>query len=497
MTYKKMVECTIIHNGEKKIIKIEPRKLNEYSYMIDKQPGMNVPVKIFADEKLIQKMMDDRCIAQGVHVACLPGIKGQSIMMPDAHQGYGFSIGGVAAIDTKTGCISPGGIGFDINCGVRVLQTNLTKEQVQEKIQPLLDTLFKNIPPGIGKKSNLRLSREELDLVLQNGPKWALEKNIGDKEFIENCEENGCLKDANPEKISARAKKRGIGQLGTIGSGNHFVEIQYVDTIGDEDTAKVFGITKPGQVTVMIHTGSRGLGHQTCSDFLRRMEEEFPEIVKDLPEKDLIYAPAQSQTAHDYYEAMCAAANYAWTNRHVIAHQVIKSFRQIFGEDVELHQIYDVAHNIAKKETHIIEGKECEVWVHRKGATRAFGPGMKELPEKYQKTGQPIFLPGSMGTASYILVGTDGAMKQSFGSTAHGAGRKMSRHAANKEWTGEQVKKDLEEKQHIYVKAASWKGISEEAPGAYKDVDEVVQVSNDAGIGKIVARLKPIGVIKG
>jgi tRNA-splicing ligase RtcB (3'-phosphate/5'-hydroxy nucleic acid ligase) len=492
-----MVECTITHNGEKKTIKIEPRKLNEYSYMIDKQPGMNVPVKIFADEKLIKKMMDDNCICQGVHVSTLPGIKGTSIMMPDAHQGYGFSIGGVAAIDTKDGCISPGGVGFDINCGVRVLQTNLKKEEVKEKITELLDVLFKHIPPGVGKKSIFRLSREELDDVLQNGPRWAVKNGYGLEEDLENCEENGCMSEADPSKVSPRAKKRGVGQLGTIGSGNHFVEIQYVDSIKDKSIADSFGIKEEGQVTVMIHTGSRGLGHQTCSDYLRRIEEEYPKLIAELPEKDLAYAPAQSQTAKDYYGAMCATANFAWTNRHMIAHQVRKSFKEVFGDKVELKQIYDVAHNIAKREVHVIDGKECEVWVHRKGATRAFGPKMSGIPAKYQETGQPIFLPGSMGTSSYVLVGTQGAMEESFGSTAHGAGRNMSRHAANNKWKGEDVKKDLEEKQNIYVKAASWKGISEEAPGAYKDVDEVVQVSHAAGIGNIVAQLKPIGVIKG
>jgi tRNA-splicing ligase RtcB (3'-phosphate/5'-hydroxy nucleic acid ligase) len=383
------------------------------------------------------------------------------------------------------------------NCGVRVLTTNLKKEDITPKIDALLNTLFKHIPPGVGKKSQFRLSHEEFEDVLSHGPKWAIEKGYGVKEDVEFCEENGAMSEADPSKISEKAKARGIGQLGTLGSGNHFIEIQYVGKIQDKDTAEAFGIHEEGQVVVMIHTGSRGLGHQVCSDYLRKMEKTFPEIVASLPEKDLIYAPAQSDIAKDYYKAMCAAANFAWTNRHMIAHQVRKSFKEVFGKDVELHQIYDVCHNIAKKEKHIIDNEEVEVWVHRKGATRAFGPDNKEIPTKYHGIGQPIFLPGSMGTSSYILVGTNDAMKESFGSTAHGAGRLMSRHAANKIYSGEQVKKDLEEKQDIHIKAASWKGISEEAPGAYKDVDEVVAVSDKAGIGKIVAKLKPMGVIKG
>lgn len=474
----------------------QPKKINNYSYMIEKHGKMNVPVKIFASEKLMELMQKDRCIEQGMNVAMLPGIKGQSIMMPDAHQGYGFSIGGVAALDAKHGCISPGGVGFDINCGVRLLTTNLKKEEVYPKIKVLLEVLFKNIPPGVGSKSLLKLDDKNLNEVLSRGPEWALENGYGTKEDIENCESNGKLKEANPAKVSKAAKDRGRGQLGTLGSGNHFLEIQYVNKIHDKKTAKEFGITKEGQVVVLIHCGSRGLGHQVCSDYLREMEDKYPEIVSSLPEKNLIYAPAESRIAKDYFEGMCAAANFAWTNRHIIGHQTRKSFEQVFGEKVELKTVYDVAHNIAKLEEHSVEGEKCKVWVHRKGATRAFGPGNKEIPKRYQKTGQPIFIPGSMGTSSYVLVGTEKAMLESFGSTAHGAGRLMSRHKSNENWTGSDIKRDLE-KENIYIKAASLKGISEEAPNAYKDVDEVVKVSHDAGIGKIVAQLKPIGVIKG
>lgn len=476
--------------------KVEPKKLNKYSFLIEKKGPMKVPVKIFADEKLMKKMLEDQCIQQGINVAALPGIKGFSIMMPDAHQGYGFSIGGVAAIDTKKGCISPGGIGFDINCGVRLLTTNLKKEDVEPKIHELLDRLFEYVPPGVGKKSHLDLTDEELDTVLLEGVNWAVNNGFGTEEDRDHCEDWGKIENADPSLVSHKAKSRGRGQLGTLGGGNHFLEIQYVGKIFDKEKAEVFGITEEGQICVMIHCGSRGLGHQVCSDYLRKMEDTYPDIVAKLPEKDLIYAPAESQLAKDYFRAMCAAANFAFTNRHMIGHQTRKAFKEIFGKDTELHTVYDIAHNIAKVEHHTIEGKDCEVFVHRKGATRAFGPGRKELPKDYQKVGQPIFIPGSMGTSSYVLVGTEKAMQESFGSTAHGAGRAMSRHQANRTWRGEQLKRDLEA-QHIYIKSASWKGISEEAPLAYKDVDEVVKVSDDAGIGKIVAQMKPLGVVKG
>ncbi|MFA6073096.1 MAG: RtcB family protein [Candidatus Woesearchaeota archaeon] len=474
----------------------QPKKVNDYSYIIEKTKNMNVPVKIFASEKLMKKMQEDNCLQQGINVSMLPGIKGASIMMPDAHQGYGFSIGGVAAFDHKCGCISPGGIGYDINCGVRLLTTNLTKDDLKEKIKPLLNSLFKNIPPGVGGTSLFKLDEKELDEVLKNGPIWAINKGYGVEDDLLNCESNGKLESANPLKVSQKAKSRGKSQLGTLGSGNHFLEIQYVQEIFDKKIAKTFGITKENQVVVLIHSGSRGLGHQVCSDYLRLMEDQFPEIMAKLPEKSLIYAPAESQVAKDYFSAMCAAANFAWTNRQLITHQTRKSFNELFGDKIKLNVVYDVAHNIAKLEEHLIDGKKEKVWVHRKGATRAFGPNNPELPEKYQKTGQPIFIPGSMGTSSYVLVGTKRAMLESFGSTAHGAGRMMSRHSAIEKWNGQQLKDDLE-KENIYIKASSIKGLSEEAPLAYKDVDEVVKVSDDAGIGKLVARLKPMGVVKG
>ncbi|MBN1275811.1 RtcB family protein [Candidatus Woesearchaeota archaeon] len=474
------------------------KRLNAYSYEIPRSGDMRVPVRIFASAPLLERMRADNCVQQGVNVAtALPGVLGASLMMPDAHQGYGFSIGGVAAIDCEEGCISPGGIGFDINCGVRLLATSLTREEVEPRIHDLLDVLFRKVPPGVGGQSLLRLDDEQLDEVLRRGAAWCVENGHGVQEDLDHCEEDGSLEgQALPEKVSPRAKSRGRKQLGTLGAGNHFLEVQVVDEVFDERVAEAFGIGEKGQVVVMIHCGSRGLGHQVCSDYLRRMEDSFPEIMASLPEKDLIYAPAGSSLAKDYFGAMCAAANFAWANRHMIGYQVREGFREVFGPETEVRTVYDVAHNIAKVEEHVIDGVNRRVWVHRKGATRAFPPGHPGVPADYRGVGQPILIPGSMGTSSYVLVGTEKAMQVSFGSTAHGAGRLMSRKQANETWRGEDLKKELELKR-IYVKAASLRGISEEAPGAYKDVSEVVKVSHDAGIGNLVVKVVPLGVIKG
>lgn len=471
------------------------KKLNNYSYQVEQTENMLVPLKIFASEKLMKKMQEDGCINQGRNVACLPGIVKESIMMPDAHQGYGFSIGGVAAMHQTKGCISPGGVGFDINCGVRLLTTNLTKKEVEPHINELLNSLFTMIPPGMGGKSIFKVDNAELDQILKNGPLHMVEKGIGVQEDIENCENKGIMQEADPTKISEKAKKRGRKQIGTLGSGNHFLEIQCVQEIYDEDKANKFGIHKKDQIVILIHTGSRGLGHQTCSDYLRHIEDQYPELISKLPDKNLAYAPADSQLANDYYGAMCAAANYAWTNRHVIGHQTRKAFTQVFP-GAKIQTIYDVAHNIVKLEVHIINEKKQKVWVHRKGATRAFPPGHSELPLKYKETGQPIFIPGSMGTSSYILAGTSKAMAESFGSTAHGAGRLLSRKKATETWTGKKVKQDLND-QKIYIKSVTDRGVSEEAPLAYKDVEEVVKVSHEAGIGILVSKVVPLGVIKG
>jgi len=472
-----------------------PNKINDYSYEVPAEGDMKVPLKIFASEKLMKNMMNDKCIQQGMNVACLPGIQGWSIMMPDAHQGYGFSIGGVAAFDLETGVISPGGIGFDINCGVRVVATNLTKEEVSPVIQDLLDTLYKVIPSGVGKEAEQRLSDEDLDQILKKGAKYLVEQGMGTQDDLDHCEANGSLEDAKPENVPRRAKSRGRRQLGTLGAGNHFLEIQVVDEIFDEKTAKIFGITKPGQILFMIHCGSRGLGHQVASDYLRMMEEEYPELIEKLPEKDLAYAPINSNIAKQYYGAMCAAANFAWANRHKISNETKNVFKMFFPK-AEFRAIYDVAHNIAKKETHLINGVKKEVLVHRKGATRAFGPGNPELPAAYREIGQPVLIPGSMGTASYILVGTNEGMETSFGSTAHGAGRLMSRFVAKKKYDGQEIKDDLASK-GITLKVGSVRGVADEAPGAYKDIDEVIKVSHDAKIGNMVAKVLPLGVIKG
>jgi tRNA-splicing ligase RtcB (3'-phosphate/5'-hydroxy nucleic acid ligase) len=478
--------------------KFQINKINDHMYEIPKTGNMKVPVWVFANEALMKKMQEDNCISQGVNVATnLPGIYKASIMMPDAHQGYGFSVGGVAAIDAEHGCISPGGIGFDINCGVRLLATHLTVEDVEPKIKELLDSLFKNVPSGVGSESFIKLTDKELDEVLSEGAQWAVKKGYGTQNDLDLCEENGKMPQADASKVTKKAKARGREQLGTLGSGNHFLEVQFIGEIFDKKAAETFGITKEGQIVIMIHCGSRGLGHQVCSDYLRMIEDAYPEIAQSLPEKDLMYAPSGSKLAIDYLGAMAASANFAWANRHIIAHQVRKSFNQVFGtpsEDIKL--VYDVAHNIAKVEEHNIDGMMRKVYVHRKGATRSLPAGDKRIPLAYQNVGQPVLIPGSMGTSSYVLVGTKDALGTTFGSTAHGAGRTMSRTAAIKQFKGEVIKKQLESKR-IYIKAASWKGISEEAPDVYKDVDAVVKVSHDAGIGNLVARLKPLGVVKG
>ncbi|MFP4112640.1 MAG: RtcB family protein [Candidatus Woesearchaeota archaeon] len=472
-------------------------KVSDYEYKIKKKGNMNVPVKIFANKKIMDAIKNDKSIQQGINVSSLPGICSASIMMPDAHQGYGFSIGGVAGIDYNNGCISPGGIGFDINCGVRLLSINIKKEDVEKKIDELLEKIFEYVPCGVGKESDIRLSDEETDEVLKKGARWAVENGYGNEDDLVHCEENGAMKGADPSKITPRAKARGRKQLGTLGAGNHFLEIQFIDEIYDEETSKNFNLKKTGDVTAMIHCGSRGLGHQVCSDYIKRMEETYPDLIEKLPEKDLVYAPSGSDIFNDYLSAMAAAANFAWTNRHIIAHNVRKAFKEVFNlKDEDIKTVYDVAHNIAKIEEHHVSGKKKKLIVHRKGATRAFPKGHEDIPEVYKDYGQPVLIPGSMGTSSYVLVGTEESMKISFGSTAHGAGRVMSRFKAIKSFNAEKIKDDLA-KNNIHLKARSLKGISEEAPQVYKDVDEVVKVSDKAGLAKLVARLKPIGVIKG
>ena len=406
----------------------------------------------------------------------------------------GFPIGGVAAFDMDEGIISPGGVGYDINCGVRLLRTDFTEKQVHEKRKELLQEIMKEVPAGVGRSGITKLSKSVLMEILAKGANWALEQGYGTKEDLQRTEENGSMKAADASCISSRALERGIPQLGTLGAGNHFLEIQKVDKIYDEKTAKAFGIEKEGQVTVMIHCGSRGLGHQVASDYIKLMEDKYG--FEHLPDRELVNAPINSELGQRYYKAMAAAINYAFTNRQMICHWTRDVFEKVMGSSEGMSQVYDVCHNLAKFEKHEVDGKKKMVCVHRKGATRSFGPGREEIPEVYRKIGQPVLIPGSMGTASYLLVGTKTAEKISWGSTAHGAGRVESRAAASRQWSGEQIKEQLQRKD-IELVATSWKGIAEEAPSAYKDIDEVVRVSHSLGLGKMVARLVPLGVMKG
>lgn len=455
---------------------------------------MRVPGRVFVSSKLLEDI-ELETIGQVANVATLPGIQKYSMAMPDAHYGYGFPIGGVAAFDREEGIISPGGVGYDINCGVRLIRTNLTLDDVKPKIKQLIDNLFIDIPSGVGSKSRLRVSeRELLDDVFIYGAQWAVEKGYGFKEDIEHCEENGRMEVADSSEISDKAIKRGRPQLGTLGSGNHFLEIQYVDKIYDEKIADIFGLQK-GQITVMVHCGSRGAGHQICDNNLRILEKAIKKYGINLPDKQLACAPTESKEGQNYFKSMAAAANYAWANRQVITHWVRETFGKIF-KDVDMPLIYDVAHNVAKLEEHVINGKKTEVYVHRKGATRAFPPEHPDIPREYRKIGQPVLIPGSMGTASYLLHGTKTAMELTFGSACHGAGRVMSRKSAIKGLRGNDVKKKLA-KEGITIRATSPKVIAEEAPEAYKDSDEVVDVVHQLNIARKVARLLPIGVSKG
>ena len=472
------------------MIKVE--KVSENVYKIEKSGDMNVPVVIYASEKLLKDMEKDKCFEQMINVACLPGIEKQAIVLPDAQQGYGFCIGGVATFDMDEGIICPGGIGYDISCSVRLLRTNLTKKDLEGKEKTISSSLFRAIPTGVGKGGKVKLDKTTIREVLKKGAKWAVEKGYGVKEDCEFIEENGCMEDAVPEYVSETAISRGINQLGSLGAGNHFIEVQYVDEIFDEKTAEIFGLKK-GQVTIMIHCGSRGLGHQVASDYIKLMEEKYG--FENLPDRELINAPIKSELGKKYYGAMCAAANFAFCDKQVLTHFIRESMKYYFP-DFKAETVYEVCHNIAKFEEHEIDGKKKIVCVHRKGATRSLGPGNILLPEKYKKAGQPIILPGSMGTSSYVLAGTEKAEQLSFSSTAHGAGRVMSRHEAIKKFTSKEIKEELE-KRNIAVTAGSKMAFVEESPEAYKNVDEVVKVSHEVGIGNLVARVKPIIVIKG
>ncbi|MCI0497915.1 MAG: RtcB family protein [Thermoplasmata archaeon] len=458
------------------------------------------------------EMMDDVTMGdapeQVANVAALPGVLGASMAMPDIHWGYGFPIGGVAAVSADDGVVSPGGVGFDVNCGVRLVRTDLDAEEIRPHVRSLVDAMFKNVPSGLGSKGKVHLSRREVEEVSLAGARWAVERGYGWKGDLERLEERGAMTGADPAVVSDRAFSRGMSQVGSLGAGNHFLEVQRVDEIYDADAARAYGIDRPGQVMVMIHTGSRGFGHQICTDSLQEMEGKYrregvtfysQEFGVRILDRQLAAAPASSRTGERYLGGMCAAANFAWANRQMIAHWIRESFSSVLArspEEMGMATVYDVAHNIAKLEEHEVDGKRVRAWVHRKGATRAFGPGRPEVVAAYRDFGQPVLIPGDMGSASYVLRGTDLAMRETFGSTCHGAGRVLSRTEAVRRFRSERITSELMDR-GIYVRAASPQVVAEEAPGAYKDVSAVVDAADGAGISKRVARLVPMGVVKG
>lgn len=473
------------------------QKLDEYRYLIPKsfREGMKIEGLIYASTELIKAIEHDLTLTQVANVATLTGLVGRSLAMPDAHQGYGFAIGGVAAADMEKGIVSAGGVGFDINCGVRLLRSDLRLDDVKPKIDSVLNQMFRDIPCGTGKKGVVgALSYEELDKVLEQGAQWAVEKGYGSKYDLLHIEETGRIPNADPAKVSRRAKERGKDQLGTLGSGNHFAEVQYVAEVFDPETAQAFGLFAQ-QIVVLIHTGSRGLGHQVCTDYLEVMQGAMKKYGIQIVDRQLACVPIQSPEGQSYLKAMASAANFAFANRQMITHWTREAFASVLGNG-DLQVVYDVCHNIAKEETHRVSGSSQKLLVHRKGATRAFPKHRPEIPADYMEVGQPVLIPGSMGTCSYVLVGTERAMEETFGSSCHGAGRAKSRHAAKKEITAEQLLEDLKHK-GIHVRGASKSGLTEESPDAYKDVSLVVEVVHNAGIAKKVAKLVPIGVIKG
>jgi len=477
------------------------KKIDEHRWEIPTsyKVGMSVPGLIFTSESMLGHIWEEQVFQQVANVAFLPGIVGHSLAMPDIHWGYGFPIGGVAGTRVKDGVVSPGGVGFDINCGVRLLRTNLTEEEVRPKIEQLVAELYTSVPSGLGSTGKLRVSEKELEKVLVQGSRWVVEKGYGEADDIVMTEESGCIKGANPEKVSSKAKKRGVPQLGTLGSGNHFLEVATVDEIYDRDAAKVMGISDVGQVLVLIHTGSRGFGHQVCTDYVALLGNAVKRYGINLPDRQLACAPVQSPEGQDYLAAMACAANYAWTNRQCITHWTRESLVKVLGKsrrELGLEQVYDVAHNIAKMEQHTVNGKKQTLCIHRKGATRAFPARHPDIPPIYRDIGQPVLIPGDMGRYSYVALGTEIAMEESFGSTCHGAGRVQSRSAAKRSLRGADVAQALAAR-GITVKAGSMASLAEEASEAYKDVSEVVEVTHRAGISRKIVRSVPIGVIKG
>ena len=467
---------------------------------ISYKEGMRVPARIYGTENLLQDM-DDAVFEQITNVATLPGITKYALCMPDGHYGYGFPIGGVAAMDADEGVISPGGIGFDINCGMRLVTTNLTYDEVKPHLKELVDRLYARVPAGVGSTGFLKISRSEFRRVVAQGARWCIQNGYGWEEDLDRTEESGCIAGADPGMISEKAIDRGFHQIGTLGSGNHYLEIQVArrENILDEGLARVFGITIPDQVVVMFHCGSRGFGHQAATDylqiFLKVMESKYGIKILD---RELACAPFNSPEGRNYFAAMKCGINMSFANRQVITHRIREVFSDLFGrspEKLEMHMVYDVSHNTAKLERHLVDGKVRNLLVHRKGATRAFGPEMEGIPERYKKVGQPIIIGGSMETGSYLLAGTPGG-EQTFFSTAHGSGRTMSRTKARKLWRGEKLQREMEAR-GIYVRTASWSGLAEEAGGAYKNIDDVIEATERAGISKRVVRFLPVGNVKG
>lgn len=473
-------------------------RIDDYRWRVERFGQMNVPGIIYTSARMLDQVRQEEALNQVANVAVLPGIIKASMAMPDIHWGYGFPIGGVAAFDWESGVVSPGGVGYDINCGVRLASTDLQIEDLQGRMKGLVDTLYRNVPSGVGSTGSVKLSPKDQKKVLAQGSQWAVDHGFGTDEDIDHTEDNGCLAHADPEVVSQRALERGSNQLGTLGSGNHFLEVGVVEEIFYPEAAEVFGL-RPGQITVMLHSGSRGLGYQVCDDFLAAMGKHVKTLGIELPDRQLACAYIHSEQGRRYLKAMACAANYAWTNRQILLHRCRETFEEALGigpRALNMRLVYDVCHNIAKKEEHIVDGRTRTVCVHRKGATRAFGPGRPELSADYRDIGQPILIPGDMGTASYVLVGTDQAMLETFGSTCHGAGRVLSRKAAVRQAKGRSIARELEDR-GVLVRWTGRATLAEEMPEAYKDVSQVVEVVHGAGISRKVARLRPLAVVKG
>lgn len=477
---------------------IQLKKLNSCRWLIPKTGQMRVPGLLFSNEYLLKDIQKDQSLVQVCNVAAMPGIVGYSLAMPDMHWGYGFPIGGVAAFDLDDGVISPGGVGYDINCGCRLMTTSLLAADMPDLMHALVSELFKNIPAGLGSRGSVHLSKKDQDRVALEGAAWAVKNGYGEPGDLDRTEDRGTMQGADPSVVSERARKRGIDQLGTLGSGNHFLEIQVVDTIFDSQKARTFGLFE-GQVTIFLHSGSRGYGHQICDDFLKEMGNKIPLDSLQLPDRQLICAPISSDLGRRYISGMACAANYAWANRQILMHwteEVLLRTLGITPRELGMRLLYDVCHNIAKREEHTVDNKKKSLYVHRKGATRAFPPGHSLLPEAYRSSGQPVLIPGDMGTYSYVLAGAETAMQQSFGSSCHGAGRVLSRSKAIKMSKGRSIHRELEDK-GIFVQSRGKNTLKEEMPDAYKDVSQVVGVVHEAGLATKVARMRPLGVIKG